>query len=34
MSRGEKDAFGGKITELDRLTVKTINSHAAHDGTS
>jgi Protein of unknown function (DUF1553)/Protein of unknown function (DUF1549)/Planctomycete cytochrome C len=26
MSRAEKDAFGGKITELDRLTVKAPNT--------
>jgi hypothetical protein len=28
MSRGEKDAFGGKITELDRMTVKAVNTPA------
>ena len=26
MSRGDKDAFGGKITELDRMTVRTPNA--------
>ena len=26
MSRGEKDAFGGKLTELDRMTVKAADA--------
>ena len=32
MSRSEKDGFGGKLTELDRMAVKAAERPAAGDG--